>query len=106
MAHVGLFNIVLNYANSMETDIGGTEILKPLQELYTNIQEECIGQQTPLPRQIFVFTNGEVSNIDKTIEFLRNLQTKLCLLFWNQSTRQFSSSSRYFSMRGCRRIDL
>eukprot|EP00555_Chaetoceros_dichaeta_P006087 CAMPEP_0198271870 /NCGR_PEP_ID=MMETSP1447-20131203/50824_1 /TAXON_ID=420782 /ORGANISM="Chaetoceros dichaeta, Strain CCMP1751" /LENGTH=75 /DNA_ID=CAMNT_0043964703 /DNA_START=36 /DNA_END=260 /DNA_ORIENTATION=+ len=67
----------------MQADRGGTEILKPLQQLYTNIrQEDDDNDGPPRPRrQIFVFTDGEVSNTDETIEFVRKFQTSRTRVF-------------------------
>ena len=101
MVNVNLFNIALNYVSSIEADMGDTEVFKTSQQLYNNIQEEEVGQQTQPHCQTFVFTNGEVSNTDKIIEFVWNFQPNLCLLSRHQSTRQLSSSPRHCPMRGC-----
>jgi hypothetical protein len=53
------------HVRSMNADMGGTEILSAL--------EFVLGAKAPegLPRQIFVLTDGEVSNTDAVIELVR-----------------------------------
>uniref|UniRef100_A0A6J0UQQ6 von Willebrand factor A domain-containing protein 5A-like n=1 Tax=Pogona vitticeps TaxID=103695 RepID=A0A6J0UQQ6_9SAUR len=51
----------LQRVKELEADLGGTEILQPLKAIYS---EPC---HEGHPRQLFVFTDGEVSNTDKVI---------------------------------------
>nr|XP_015223401.1 PREDICTED: von Willebrand factor A domain-containing protein 5A-like isoform X3 [Lepisosteus oculatus] len=50
----------------MQADMGGTEILFPLREIY---KQPC---QAAHPRQLFVFTDGEVSNTKEVIDLVRS----------------------------------
>ncbi|MBN3312126.1 VMA5A protein, partial [Atractosteus spatula] len=50
----------------MQADMGGTEILFPLREIY---RKPC---QAAHPRQLFVFTDGEVSNTKEVIDLVRS----------------------------------
>ena len=45
------------HAQQMEADLGGTELLPPLEHIFTNLKS-----LSGLPRQIFVLTDGSVSN--------------------------------------------
>uniref|UniRef100_A0A3P9JJP2 VIT domain-containing protein n=1 Tax=Oryzias latipes TaxID=8090 RepID=A0A3P9JJP2_ORYLA len=49
----------------MQADLGGTEILQPLQHIYS---QPCISNQ---PRQLFVFTDGEVGNTKEVLDLVR-----------------------------------
>ncbi|CAB1445662.1 unnamed protein product [Pleuronectes platessa] len=49
----------LKKVESMQANLGGTEILKPLTHI---LSQTCISNQ---PRQVFVFTDGEVSTPKK-----------------------------------------
>ncbi|KAG7223108.1 hypothetical protein INR49_015867 [Caranx melampygus] len=61
---------------TMEADLGGTEILKPLQHIYS---QPCIPSQ---PRQVFVFTDGEVSNTKEVINLVKkNSGSHRCFSF-------------------------
>ncbi|KAL6474597.1 hypothetical protein MHYP_G00181580 [Metynnis hypsauchen] len=50
----------------MEADMGGTEILQPLKHIYS---QQCIPNQ---PRQVFMFTDGQVRNTKEVISLVRN----------------------------------
>ncbi|XP_036432419.1 von Willebrand factor A domain-containing protein 5A-like [Colossoma macropomum] len=50
----------------MEADMGGTEILQPLKHIYS---QQCIPNQ---PRQVFMFTDGEVWNTKEVLSLVRN----------------------------------
>ncbi|XP_015668992.1 von Willebrand factor A domain-containing protein 5A [Protobothrops mucrosquamatus] len=57
-------------------DLGGTEIVKPLKAIYS---QPCLEEH---PRQIFVFTDGEVSNTNEVIaEVRRNSHCHRCFSF-------------------------
>ena len=51
------------HAQKMEADLGGTELLPPLEHIFTSL-ESFAG----LPRQIFVLTDGSVSNTNACIK--------------------------------------
>ncbi|MED6246754.1 hypothetical protein ATANTOWER_023014 [Ataeniobius toweri] len=55
----------LKKVEKMEADLGGTEILEPLKDIYSK-------QSIPShPRQLFVFTDGEVGNTKDAIDLVR-----------------------------------
>jgi hypothetical protein len=56
----------LSYVKSMDGDMGGTEILPALKFVLDAPPQEG------LPRQVFVVTDGEVSNTDAVIELVRH----------------------------------
>lgn len=49
----------------MRADLGGTEILQPLQHIY---RQACIPEH---PRQLFIFTDGEVWNTRELLDLVR-----------------------------------
>lgn len=49
----------------MRADLGGTEILQPLQHIYS---QACIPEH---PRQLFIFTDGEVWNTRELLDLVR-----------------------------------
>ncbi|KAL6474596.1 hypothetical protein MHYP_G00181570 [Metynnis hypsauchen] len=51
---------------AMEADMGGTEILQPLKHIYS---QQCIPNQ---PRQVFMFTDGEVWNTKDVLSLVKN----------------------------------
>ncbi|XP_077334256.1 von Willebrand factor A domain-containing protein 5A-like isoform X1 [Lithobates pipiens] len=62
--------------NEMDASFGGTEILQPLKKIY-----ETAGRAEH-PRQLFVFTDGEVGNTKQVIdEVQKNAQKHRCLTF-------------------------
>jgi hypothetical protein len=61
----GTFAEASAYVRSMEADMGGTEILPALKFVFAAKAPEG------LPRQVFVLTDGEVSNTDAVIELVR-----------------------------------
>ncbi|XP_044209465.1 von Willebrand factor A domain-containing protein 5A-like isoform X3 [Thunnus albacares] len=56
----------LKEVEKMDADLGGTEILEPLKHIYS---QSCIPSQ---PRQVFVFTDGEVGNTKEVINLVRD----------------------------------
>ncbi|CAB1445632.1 unnamed protein product [Pleuronectes platessa] len=60
----------------MQANLGGTEILKPLTHI---LSQTCISNQ---PRQVFVFTDGEVSNTKEVINLVKkNSGSHRCFSF-------------------------
>ncbi|XP_040901632.1 von Willebrand factor A domain-containing protein 5A-like isoform X13 [Toxotes jaculatrix] len=60
----------------MEANLGGTEILEPLQHIYS---QPCIPSQ---PRQLFVFTDGAVFNTKEVINLVKeNSGSHRCFSF-------------------------
>ncbi|XP_025753770.1 uncharacterized protein LOC100702702 isoform X5 [Oreochromis niloticus] len=55
----------LKSVEQMQADLGGTEILEPLKHIYS---QPCIPSQ---PRQLFVFTDGEVGNTKEVIDLVK-----------------------------------
>uniref|UniRef100_A0A673BS53 VIT domain-containing protein n=1 Tax=Sphaeramia orbicularis TaxID=375764 RepID=A0A673BS53_9TELE len=56
----------LKKVEKMEADLEGTEILQPLKHIY---KQACIPNQ---PRQLFVFTDGEVGNTKEVTNLVKN----------------------------------
>nr|XP_055048935.1 von Willebrand factor A domain-containing protein 5A-like isoform X2 [Misgurnus anguillicaudatus] len=52
--------------NKMTADMGGTEILQPLEHIYS---QPCYPEH---PRQLFVFTDGEVGNNKEVLDLVRH----------------------------------
>ncbi|XP_031150777.2 von Willebrand factor A domain-containing protein 5A-like [Sander lucioperca] len=66
----------LKKVNTMGGDLEGTEILTPLEHIYS---QPCISSQ---PRQLFVFTDGEVRNTKEVINLVkRNSGSHRCFSF-------------------------
>ncbi|XP_060929227.1 von Willebrand factor A domain-containing protein 5A-like [Limanda limanda] len=66
----------LKKVESMQANLGGTEILKPLSNI---LSQTCISNQ---PRQVFVFTDGEVSNTKEVIDLVKkNSGSHRCFSF-------------------------
>uniref|UniRef100_A0A3Q3BMX1 VWFA domain-containing protein n=1 Tax=Haplochromis burtoni TaxID=8153 RepID=A0A3Q3BMX1_HAPBU len=66
----------LKKVEEMEADLGGTEILEPLKHIYS---QPCIQNQ---PRQLFVFTDGEVGNTKQVIDLVKkNSGSHRCFSF-------------------------
>ncbi|XP_059187462.1 von Willebrand factor A domain-containing protein 5A-like isoform X2 [Centropristis striata] len=66
----------LKKVEEMEADLGGTEILEPLKHIYS---QHCIPNQ---PRQLFVFTDGEVTNTKEVIDLVKkNSGSHRCFSF-------------------------
>ncbi|XP_068601354.1 von Willebrand factor A domain-containing protein 5A-like [Brachionichthys hirsutus] len=66
----------LKKVEQMEAGMGGTEILAPLKHIY---KQSCVPSQ---PRQLFVFTDGEVSNTKEVLNLVRkNSGSHRCFSF-------------------------
>ncbi|XP_041660310.1 von Willebrand factor A domain-containing protein 5A-like isoform X2 [Cheilinus undulatus] len=66
----------LKKVGEMEANLAGTEILRPLQHIYS---QPCIQNQ---PRQLFVFTDGEVGNTKEVIDLVKkNSHLHRCFSF-------------------------
>ncbi|KAF5908291.1 von Willebrand factor A domain-containing protein 5A-like isoform X1, partial [Clarias magur] len=62
--------------NEMQSDMGGTEILRPLEHIY---KQPCIPNH---PRQLFIFTDGEVGNTRDVLHCVRrNADFHRCFSF-------------------------
>ncbi|XP_068108635.1 von Willebrand factor A domain-containing protein 5A-like [Hyperolius riggenbachi] len=62
--------------NEMEADFGGTEILQPLKKIYST------AEKPHHPRQLFLFTDGEVGNTKEVIdEVQKNAKKHRCFTF-------------------------
>uniref|UniRef100_A0A3Q4MVF7 von Willebrand factor A domain-containing protein 5A-like n=1 Tax=Neolamprologus brichardi TaxID=32507 RepID=A0A3Q4MVF7_NEOBR len=66
----------LKTVEQMEANLGGTEMLEPLKHIYS---QPCIPNQ---PRQLFVFTDGEVGNTKEVIDLVKkNSGSHRCFSF-------------------------
>ncbi|XP_070826568.1 von Willebrand factor A domain-containing protein 5A-like isoform X5 [Chaetodon trifascialis] len=66
----------LKKVEKMDANLGGTEILEPLKHIYS---QPCIPSQ---PRQLFVFTDGEVMNTKEVINLVKkNSGSHRCFSF-------------------------
>uniref|UniRef100_A0A3Q2NNB1 von Willebrand factor A domain-containing protein 5A n=1 Tax=Fundulus heteroclitus TaxID=8078 RepID=A0A3Q2NNB1_FUNHE len=66
----------LKKVKNMEANLGGTEILLPLKHIYS---QSCIPKQ---PRQLFIFTDGEVGNTKEVTDLVKmNAATHRCFSF-------------------------
>ncbi|XP_061639300.1 von Willebrand factor A domain-containing protein 5A-like isoform X2 [Phyllopteryx taeniolatus] len=66
----------LKKVKEMQANLGGTEILHPLQHIYS---QPCIPSQ---PRQLFVFTDGEVGNTKEVTSLVKkNSSSHRCFSF-------------------------
>uniref|UniRef100_A0A8C9Y862 von Willebrand factor A domain containing 5A n=1 Tax=Sander lucioperca TaxID=283035 RepID=A0A8C9Y862_SANLU len=66
----------LKKVEEMQANLGGTEILMPLKHIYS---QPCIPSQ---PRQLFVFTDGEVGNTKEVINLVKkNSGSHRCFSF-------------------------
>ncbi|CAJ1070722.1 von Willebrand factor A domain-containing protein 5A-like isoform X7 [Xyrichtys novacula] len=72
----GTMEEALKKVGEMEANLGGTEILKPLEHIFS---QPCIPSQ---PRQLFVFTDGEVGNTKQVIDLVKkNSHAHRCFSF-------------------------
>ncbi|XP_062408528.1 von Willebrand factor A domain-containing protein 5A-like isoform X2 [Sardina pilchardus] len=66
----------LEKVKGMRADMGGTEILQPLKHIYS---QPCIPSH---PRQLFIFTDGEVGNTKEVLDLVKkNLHSHRCFSF-------------------------
>ncbi|XP_060929300.1 von Willebrand factor A domain-containing protein 5A-like isoform X2 [Limanda limanda] len=66
----------LKKVEAMQANLGGTEILEPIKHIYS---QPCIPNQ---PRQVFVFTDGEVFNTKEVIDLVKkNSGSHRCFSF-------------------------
>uniref|UniRef100_A0A3Q2UX85 VIT domain-containing protein n=1 Tax=Haplochromis burtoni TaxID=8153 RepID=A0A3Q2UX85_HAPBU len=66
----------LKKIKKMKANLGGTKILKPLKYIYS---QACIPNQ---PRQLFVFTDGQVGNTKEVIDLVKkNSDSHRCFSF-------------------------
>ncbi|XP_063349131.1 von Willebrand factor A domain-containing protein 5A-like [Pelmatolapia mariae] len=66
----------LKKVKKMKANLGGTKILEPLKYIYS---QPCIPNQ---PRQLFVFTDGEVGNTKEVIDLVKkNSNSHRCFSF-------------------------
>ncbi|XP_043974868.1 von Willebrand factor A domain-containing protein 5A-like isoform X3 [Gambusia affinis] len=66
----------LKKLEKMESNLGGTEILQPLKHIYS---QACIPKH---PRQLFVFTDGEVGNTKEVTDLVKkNAGSHRCFSF-------------------------
>ncbi|XP_031572137.1 von Willebrand factor A domain-containing protein 5A-like [Actinia tenebrosa] len=69
-------DVACSHAQSMQADLGGTEILRPLQDVFS---EPLI---KGYPRQVFLLTDGEVGNTQQVIDLVARNAFKLrCFSF-------------------------
>ncbi|XP_016388547.1 von Willebrand factor A domain-containing protein 5A-like [Sinocyclocheilus rhinocerous] len=59
-------NQALKKVKEMQADMGGTEILQPLKHIYS---QRCHPDH---PRQLFVFTDGEVGNTKEVLDLVKS----------------------------------
>ncbi|KAL2096464.1 hypothetical protein ACEWY4_008612 [Coilia grayii] len=66
----------LGKVKGMRADMGGTEILQPLEHIYS---QPCIPNH---PRQLFIFTDGEVGNTKHVLDLVKlNVNSHRCFSF-------------------------
>ncbi|XP_030621051.1 von Willebrand factor A domain-containing protein 5A-like [Chanos chanos] len=66
----------LKKVSEMRADLGGTEILEPLKHIYS---QPCVPGH---PRQLFIFTDGEVSNTKAVLDLVKsNVGSHRCFSF-------------------------
>ena len=64
------------FAEKVQANFGGTELLAPLQSIFKQKP-----QSSGLPRQVFILTDGSVSNTDRVIsEVRKNSYSTRCVV--------------------------
>ena len=63
----------LTIIKNLSADLGGTNIYKPLKDIYDN---EKIYDEIKLPKNIFLLTDGEIENKKKTLELIEKYSSK------------------------------
>jgi uncharacterized protein YegL len=59
------FSAATNHVNAMKADLGGTNVLAPLQDILSG------GPNLDYPRQVFLLTDGDVDNTNQVIEYVK-----------------------------------
>ncbi|XP_046842404.1 von Willebrand factor A domain-containing protein 5A-like [Xenia sp. Carnegie-2017] len=66
----------VKHAKNLQADLGGTELFDPLKEIFSHAAKKG------LPRQVFVLTDGSISNTDSVIQLVeKNFNNSRCFSF-------------------------
>ncbi|XP_046842406.1 von Willebrand factor A domain-containing protein 5A-like isoform X2 [Xenia sp. Carnegie-2017] len=66
----------VKHAENLQADLGGTELFDPLKEIFSHAPKKG------LPRQVFVLTDGSISNTDSVIQLVKkNSNNSRCFSF-------------------------
>ena len=65
----------LNIINELNADLGGTDVYKPLKDIFDNYDN--LYKDINLPKNILILTDGEISDKEKTIELISNNNLKI-----------------------------
>ncbi|XP_046842403.1 von Willebrand factor A domain-containing protein 5A-like isoform X3 [Xenia sp. Carnegie-2017] len=66
----------VKHAENLQADLGGTELFDPLREIFSHAAKKG------LPRQVFVLTDGSISNTDSVIQLVeKNSNNSRCFSF-------------------------
>ncbi|XP_028275986.1 von Willebrand factor A domain-containing protein 5A-like isoform X4 [Parambassis ranga] len=85
----------LKKVEEMDANLGGTEILMPLRHIYS---QPCIPNQ---PRQLFVFTDGEVGNTKEVVDLVKKNSGSHRCFSWDWRRCQLCSD-QWFGQGGRR----
>ena len=81
-------DVAVNHAQSMQADLGGTELKPPLEFIFK--QKVLPG----LPRQVMVLTDGSVSNTQECIDLVkRNSSARFVVSLWKIMSNQLYTCS-------------
>ncbi|XP_046842450.1 von Willebrand factor A domain-containing protein 5A-like [Xenia sp. Carnegie-2017] len=70
------FGKAVKHAENLQADLGGTELFDPLKEIFSHAPKKG------LPRQVFVLTDGSISNTDSVIQLVKkNSNNSRCFSF-------------------------